>query len=273
MPDDSLSSRELAFMADGSEIAAGCRIHLTAREELTLRPALHLLEIRNLSDSDAARLQAAQTLQVFSAGSLLVQGTPLDLHTRAEHDGRITSVTFSPGLALWQSAVSLSLSAGMRVSETVRALLAASAPTFSSVSRVSAFQSSVSPAFVPLAAFAAQDRVISRPQAFFGRTCDAISALAESVSADACLTPAGLCISGRVSSEFPLLIPENALLSAPVQKGSRLLLNTDMIGWPLGSWAQIHFRGQVLRGRLVSRLIDADNRRGPWSAQLEMEMS
>lgn len=246
--------RDLHLFADGREIAQGCRMFLTAQETLALRPAQHHLEIHDLSDSSAALLSGCRNLEVRSGNSVLAFGEPAEVISRLLAGRHLTSVVFSSGLSLWQSSVSLSVAAGMKVSDTIRTLLAAAAPS------------------VPLAAYAAGDPVLVRPQSFFGRTCDALSLLAETANADVFLSSAGLCVSGKEALAPALFIPENTLLSEPVRTGDRLLLTTSVIGWPLGSLARTEWKGTELSGRPVSRLVQADNGNGPWKSELELEV-
>ena len=246
--------RDLHLYADGREIAWGCPMTLEARESLTLRPALHHLEIRDLSESSEAWLSCAQAIELRSGNSILAFGERMECLTRTASGKRVTSVVFSRGLSLWNASVALSVPAGMKVRDTMQAVLAASEME------------------VPLAAFAAEDRSLVRPQAFFGRACDALSLLAETVEADAFLSAAGLCISGRAAREPGGMIPENSLLSKPIRTGSRLLITTSMLGWPIGAFVRVSWQGSTWTGRLVSRMIQADNREGPWKSELEVEL-
>lgn len=244
--------RDLHLFADGREIAAGCPLRLEARESLTLRPALHHLEIRDLPPSPEALLARAKRVELRSGPSVLAFGEPLDCLTRTVAGRRITSLVFSPGLSLWTASLSLSLAAGMKVSDSLRAVLAACG------------------AGVPLAAFAAEDRTLPRPQAFFGRACDALTTLAETADADVFLSPAGVCVSGRSPRDPVLILPEAALLCDPIPAGNRLIFSTSLLGWPLGAFVRISRGGRAWTGRLVSRLLQADNRDGPWRSELEM---
>ena len=249
-----INHRDLHLFADGNEIAQGCHLFLAAEENLSLLPHLHHLEIEDLSDSSSALLSGARSLEVRNGNSILAFGAPVEHLTHSVSGKHLTSVVFSPGLSLWQSSVSLSLSPGMRVSETIRKLLETSGTE------------------IPLAAFTADDFAFFRPQAFFGRACDAVSMLAESVDADAFLSSAGLCVSGRSPRAPAMIIPESALLSEPIFSGSRLLLTTFVLGWPTGAFVRVSWQGQNWAGRILSRLIQADNREGPWKSELEMEM-
>lgn len=269
-------SRDLHLFADDVEIARGCRMMLTAHETMTLHPALHQLEILDLSDSSVSLLTGTNRIEVRSGNSILAFGELIDSVTQSISGKRQTSLVFSPGLSLWQSSVSLSVTAGMKISDTIRSLLA---------------EAGKDETVFSLAAFTAEDRILSRPQAFFGRTCDALAMLAETVEADAFLSPAGVCVSSRpgrdpapaadsvsdASASFGNVsafysVPERALLSAPIQTGDRLLAVTEMIGWPLGENLTITWQGVSRIGRLVSRLIQADTGDGPWKLELELEL-
>lgn len=246
--------RDLRLFADGQELAQGCRMTLTARLGLSLRPALHQLQIRELSESSAAMLSGARQIEVRSGNSVLAFGMLSEVLTRTSGGQRITDLVFSPGLSLWQSSVSLAVPAGMKVSETIRRLLTASGSGIS------------------LAAFAAEDVFFSRPQAFFGRTCDALSLMAETVHADAFISPAGLCISGRTQREPGLVLSKGDLLTTPIRTGNRLLLVTAMTGWQIGAFARIAWEEASWTGRLVSAFLQADNVSGLWKAELEAEL-
>lgn len=285
-------SRDLHLFADDVEIARGCRMMLTAHETLTLYPALHQLEILDLSDSSVSLLAGTNRIEVRSGNSILAFGELMDTVTQSISGKRQTSLVFSPGLSLWQSSVSLSVAAGMKISDTIRSLLAEAGKTATQSQAdqtgTSDFDSS-SDSIFSLAAFTAEDRILSRPQAFFGRTCDALAMLAETAGADAFMSPAGVCVSSRpgrdpapaadsasdassrnVSAFYS--VPESALLSAPVVTGDRLLAVTEMIGWPLGENLTITWQGVSRTGRLVSRLIQADTGDGPWKSELELEL-
>ncbi len=254
--------RGLRIFADGREIAQSCRIRLSLMENMSLLPALYSLEIENLSETSEALLSAASSVEVhsgetvssISGSSILASGSVLSVFPRIQSGRRILSVSFSPGWALWQSAVSLSLTGGMRVSDTIRAILTASGTG------------------IQLSAFLAEDRRLSRPQAFFGRACDALHLLAESVRARICLTPAGLCVVDPSLQSPTLFLPEDAFRSDPVFLPGRCILSTDAAGWPLGTCLQFRWKGSSYQGLLSARMLNLDNGEGPWQSQLEVSM-
>ena len=270
-------SRDFHLFADDVEIARGCRMMLIAHETMTLRPALHQLEILDLSDSSVSLLAGTNRIEVRSGNSVLAFGELVDTVTQSISGKRQTSLIFSPGLSLWQTSVSLSVAAGMKISDTIRSLLAEAGKTVpqsqAGQTGTSDFGSPIDSVF-SLAAFTAEDRIMSRPQAFFGRTCDALAMLAETAGADAFLSPAGVCVSApkTESKASAVEVPERALLSAPIQTGDRLLAVTEMIGWPLGENLTVTWQGVSHTGRLVSRLIQADTGDGPWKSELELEL-
>ena len=285
-PSASFALRSLRVFADGREIAQSCRIRLSLMESMSLLPALYSLEIENLSEASEALFSAASIVEVHSGGadsssskspsanhsggvserssvspsshagsSILASGSFLSVFPRIRSGRRILSVSFSPGMALWQSAVSLSLTGGMRVSETIRAILAASDTG------------------IQLSAFLAEDRFLSRPQAFFGRACDALRLLAESVRARICLTPAGLCVVDPSLQSPTLFLPEDALRSDPVFLPGRCILSTEAAGWPLGTCLRFRWKGTTHQGLLSARMLNLDNGDGPWQSQLEVTIS
>ena len=246
--------RNLRLFADGLEMAQGCRMTLTARSGVTIFPNLHRLKILDLSESSAATLSGARQIEVRSGNSILAFGRLIEALTRTSGGERITDLVFSPDFPLWQASVSLTVPAGMRASEAVLRLLIASESG------------------MPLAAYAAMDYSPSRPQAFFGRACDALSLLAETVNADAFVSPSGLCISDRFPRNPGLFLSKADLLTEPIQTGSRLLLTTSMTSWQIGSFARVEWEGRSWTGRIVSSFLQADNVSGPWRAELELNL-
>ena len=71
------------------------------------------------------RLQNAKNLSVMREDSCLAFGRVSDVFTETVPEGTVTVVAFSTGLDLWESRVSLSVPAGVSVSETVRRILSA----------------------------------------------------------------------------------------------------------------------------------------------------
>ena len=245
--------RDLHLFADGRELGRGCRMLLRSQETLSLAPQLFHLEIPDLPESSAVLLSSSQSAEVRSSGSILASGEIIDAVTRTEAGKRITAVSFSPGLSFRKASVSLSVPGGMTVSETIRSVLKAGGTQ------------------VALAAFQAEDRLLSRPQAFFGRVCDAVSVLASTVCADACLSAAGVCIRDRSPVAPTLVIPEESLLQAPVRTADSVILSTAVTGWPLGAWVRYTWQDVTGTGRLISRMIHADSVAGPWKSELELE--
>ena len=258
--------RTLTVLADGQEIASGCHLRLRGTEDLSLRPAFFILEIEALSSSSAACLSGARTLRVLRGASTLAEGEIDDVVTSLRSGIPWTTVAFAAGLSFWRSSVSLSLPAGLRLSDTLRLLLGA------------AGRGRTDPAF-SLAALIGPDPVFSRPQAFYGRTAELLLALAAgaSISLSGSLpsspgiyrTPAGIVYDGGTETPVPsLTLTESHLLSAPEPTADGLLLHTEMAGWPIGASLRYAAYGQSGTGRILSRSIDADQASGPWLSSL-----
>lgn len=247
--------RELRIFADGREIAQGCRIRLSLLEHMSLLPQLYSLEIENLSESSQAQVASASSIEVQSGNSVLASGSVISVCPRNESGRKILSVSFSPGFGLWQSVVALSVTDGLSVSDTMKAVLASSGSG------------------VPLAAFLAKDKNMTRPQAFFGRVCDALRILADTVSAKACLTAAGLCVVDPSLQAPTVYIPESFLAEDPVFLPDRYILKTEIAGWPLGTCLQFTWQGRTYQGLLSARMLNLDNVEGPWQSQLEVTVT
>ena len=116
----------LTVLADGEPFASENRFRLSGTMRIGLFPSLFLLQCWNLSDSDVFRLQNTKELSVMREDSCLAFGRVSDVFTETVPEGTVTVVAFSTGLDLWESRVSLSVPAGVSVSETVRRILSAS---------------------------------------------------------------------------------------------------------------------------------------------------
>ena len=242
--------RSLTVLADGEEIAAGCPVLLEGGSRMTLRPGCFLLRIENLRESMASRLSGCENLEVRSGLSVLVSGTRADAHTCRRDGNAVTEAVIAPGLALWRSAVSLTLPPGMRISETARAVLRASGTE------------------TALAGFTGTDRVFSRPQSFFGRTAEALAVLAAAADAEAVPAPGGVVFTGKADRAVSLELPEGDLLSAPEETADGTILRTSMTGWPVGAGIRYAWQGRTGEGRILSRSLRAENGSGPWESVL-----
>ena len=118
--------RDLHLFADDTEIGQGCRMRVTLREEFSLMPQLFHLEIENLSESSAELLSNCKEMAVRSNGSVLAAGDSIFCCPRWIDGRKILAVSFSYGFRLWKASVSLSLAAGMKISDTIREVLKAS---------------------------------------------------------------------------------------------------------------------------------------------------
>ena len=244
--------RDLHLFADDTEIGQGCRMKLILREEFSLMPQLFTMEIENLSESSAEKLANCREMAVRSNGSVLAVGDSIFCCPRWIDGRKVLAVSFSYGFRLWKAAVSLSLAAGMKISDTIREVLKASGTG------------------IQMAGYTARDFALTRPQAFFGRACEALERLADSVDGRAGLTPAGVCVIGAGEQTPTVVMPEDGLLSEPIFLKDRVILKTGIVGWPLGTGVQFIWKGNAWNGVIVSRMMDLDNAEGPWESQLEV---
>ena len=239
-------------MADGQEIASGCRLRLRGRETPGLAPDFFTLEIRNLSDASFHLLSGAKALAVMHLEAVLAAGEPAEVFRRTTPEGTLTTAVFSPGLSFWESAVSLSVPAGRTTSETVRLLLASARPPLS------------------LLSFSGPDPAFSRGQAFHGRTADAVETVLSACGAEAWLAPAGLVVIGKgAASEETVRITEDDLIDVPYPASGGWVLPLTLAGWQAGLRAEVS--GTPIRGRIRERRVDADTDSGPWRTELLLE--
>ena len=244
--------RDLHLFADDTEIGQGCRMRLALREEFSLMPQLFHLEIENLSESSAEMLANCREMAVRSNGSVLATGDSIFCCPRWIDGRKIVSVSFSYGFRLWKASVSISLAAGMKISDTIREVLKASGTG------------------IPMAGYTAKDFALTRPQAFFGRACEALERLADSVDGRVGLTQAGVCVIGMGEQTPTVVMPEEELLSEPIFLKDRVILKTGIVGWPLGTCVRFRWNGADYQGVMMSRMLDLDNAGGSWESQVEV---
>ena len=248
--------RTLEILADGQPVTGWRHARLTGREELSLAPSPFFLRIRNLAESDFLLLSRAGEVSVSHDGSVLAAGPVTDCFRRADREGTLTTVTLAPGLPLWEARVSLSVEAGVPVSETVRRLLEASGTG------------------IRLLGWTGRDPVLSRGQAFLGRAAECVTEALSAASARACTVASGLCAVPEEGPPPTLFLSEKDLNIAPSSPAKGLLvLRTDAVGWTAGKGVSVSREGLEAEGTIIARSVDADTGDGPWMCELLLEVS
>ena len=247
-------NRSLSLLADGHPVAQGCRIHVKGTHTLSLEPDCFFAEVWNPAEASLSLLRQAKTLTVISGTETLATGEIADLVPRTAAEGTVLSVTFALGLSFWDAAVSLSVPAGVPVSETVRRLLANSG------------------CGVSLLSFPGEDPVLARGQAFHGRAADAIQAALSACGGQGYLVPAGLCVLPAGGVPTGLYLSERELLDPPVRiRGGAFVCRTAPAGWPIGVRTEARLGTEAARGVMTEHAIDADNVSGPWQSEVLLE--
>ena len=149
-------NRSLTILADGEPVTGFRHARLTGIDTIGLYPMPFTLRLWNLAESDYHLLSAAKEISVLHEDSVLAAGQVSDVCRGTVPEGTVTEVVISAGLPLWEAPVSLSVEAGVSVSETVRRILAASGTG------------------IALLSFPGEDPVRSRGQAFAGRAAECI---------------------------------------------------------------------------------------------------
>ena len=187
--------------------------------------------------------------------SVLAAGRISDVCRGTVPEGTVTEAVFSAGLDLWEAPVSLSVEAGVSVSETVRRILAASGTG------------------IALLSFPGEDPVRSRGQAFAGRAAECVASALTAAGARSCLTPAGLCVIPASGLPVSMELSEQDLLEAPAHAGENLaVLRTKVTGWPLGKTVSVTWKGETFQGLVLERSVDADNMEGNWQCELLIDV-
>ena len=247
--------RSLTVLADGEQVTGFCYAHLTGREALGLLPLPYTLRILNLPDSGAGQLYAAKELTVLRDNSLLAYGRISAVLRQNVAEGALTEVVFSPGLALWEAPVSLSVEAGVSMSETLRRILAASGTG------------------IPLLSFPGKDPVRSRGQAFYGRAAECVNEALSAADARACLSPAGLRVIPREGLPVSLNLSERDLIDVPSFTDGQMILRTTVTGWPAGEKVSVKWKNGSAEGLVTEKRVDANTMDGKWENTLIVQMN
>ena len=276
-------NRTLTILADGVPVTGYARAKLIGTERLGLYPSLFMLDLWNLSEDDYLLLSRCKVVTVMHRKSMLVSGSMSDVFRdrrsgtflpgaaarspletvhwtvsralrtpRGRLDGSmITHVAISPGLNLWEASVSLSVEAGVTVSETVRRLLQASGTG------------------IQLLSFPDVDLVMSRGQAFFGRAAECIEEVLGKVGASCCLVPSGLCVIPKNGLPIIMVLTEEDLTDVPsFNCGGDMVLRTEPAGWTLGKGIKVICGRTVTKGLITERMLNLDTGEGPWRVEL-----
>ena len=253
--------RSLSVMLDGEPFSFSGRMRLRGKDELSLFPALFTLELWNLPEEYFLRLFRAQQISVSRNDACLVSGTISDVFRHPAQEGVVTNVAISLGLDLWESAVSLTVPAGVSISDAVRRIMAASGTGIS------------------LLADLENDSRLIRPQSFFGRAAECIATVLSAVSSRAMLTPSGLMAVPLGGLHDAVRVSETDLTDAPVFTGkvrrgspSLMILSATVSGWRPGQTAEVDYKDVHARGIITERSVDADTASGPWKSEMIVEV-
>ena len=155
-----------------------------------------------------------------------------------------------PGPPLWEAPVSLSVEAGVSVSETLRRILAASGTGIS------------------LLAFPGPDPVRTRGQAFYGRAAECAEEALSAVPARACLSPAGLRVIPAEGLPVSLYLTDRDLIDTPFFTDGQMILRTTVTGWPVGERISVKWKDGSAEGLVTERRMDIDTLNGKWESML-----
>ena len=247
-----MDDRRLTVLADGEPFASENRFRLSGTMRIGLFPSLFLLQCWNLSDSDVFRLQNTKELSVMREDSCLAFGRVSDVFTEPVPEGTVTVVAFSTGLDLWESRVSLSVPAGVSVSETVRRILSASGTG------------------IRLLSFPGRDPVFSRGQAFCGRAAECVTEALYAAGAEGYLVPAGMCVIPAEPLPATLHLGERDLTDRPAfaDGGRKMILKTTVTGFQPGEEMTLAWKGKTYSGLILERMTEADTGAGIRNTQL-----
>lgn len=244
-------NRTLTILADGQRITGYARARLIGTERLGLYPSLFMLDLWNVADEDYVLLSICKNVTVNHGKVVLVSGTVSDVFRNRTKSGTETHVAISPGLNLWKAPVSLSVEAGVTVSETVQRILLASGTG------------------IQLLSFPGEDPIVARGQAFFGRAAECIEEAINKIGASCCLVPSGLCIIPKNGLPIIMSLTEEDLTDAPsFNCGGEMVLRTGPAGWTIGKGVKVLYGGKITRGLITEKMLNLDTGDGPWRVEL-----
>ena len=244
-------TRSLTVRADDRELSGSCRYYLSLTETMSLTPSLFQLDAYNLPKSDQILLGQVKRLSVLTGISLLAAGDIVDVITRRTEDALITSIFFSPSLAFWQSFVSVTIQAGVTLSRSLSIILSASTVPDVGLS------------------FYNLDPVFSRPQAYHGRTADAVLDALSTVDHLCCITSAGLKVIPPSGGPSPASLDREDLYDVPAfMSRQRVLLTVKPAGWCVGDTLLFPYENDTLKGIVIQRTLALDTKAGSWKVDL-----
>ncbi len=256
-----MTDRSFEFMADDQPFSFSGRVHLSGKDDLSLYPSLFLVEFWNLPEEYFLLLTRARMLSVSNVGACLVSGQISDTFRRLTPEGTITSVAVSAGLDLWEAEVSLTVEAGVPVSEAVRRILADSGTG------------------VGLLSTPSSDPVAIRSGSFFGRAAECVSVALSAARCRAVLTPSGIQAVPENEFQVSFHITKQDLLEVPSFVGgvahgapSRMILVANLAGWRPGQTVEVSCGNIHAVGIVLERSIEADTASGAWKSEMLVKL-
>ena len=244
-------NRTLTILADGEPVTGYARARLIGAERMGLYPSLFMLHLWNVAEEDYLALSRSREVTVMHEDVVLVSGSVSDAFRSRGKSGTEAHVAISPGLKLWEAAVSLDVGAGVTVSDTVRRLLEASGTG------------------ITLLSFPGEDPVTTRGQSFYGRAAECIEEALGKAAARCCLVPSGLCVVPKEGLPVSMVLTEEDLTDMPsFNCGRDMVLRTGPVGWTLGKGVEVRYGGTVNRGLISERLLSLDTGDGAWRVEL-----
>jgi len=250
-----MNDREMIVNMDIGELKCDVRLRLRGKETLGLYPDLFTLECWNLSEDDFLRLSRSRILSVLHGNSCLIYGVITDVYRQTVPEGEITTVAFVCGWALWVTAVSLSVPAGLSASETVAQILENTGLPFS------------------LFSWVGEDPVFSRGQAFHDRAALCLTSALSAAGARGMMTQHGLCVVPTEGLPVSIHLTERDLVDAPsFTAGNLMVISTLPIGWQVGATLELEYEGYLRKGTIMERNLDLDTNAGSWKTELLVEL-
>lgn len=231
--------RPLTVFVDGKQIADGNRIRVQGRSNMTLLPDFFTIDLYNISDNDEYNLKNGKMIWACGEDNgMLCYGEIDDIYTHIEEGNEIISVGVSDGQTFWDTNVEKTIKAGVRLKETIVAVLKGAV----------------------IGSYLAENPRLVRGQVFHGKLPYIVKNIASGVNARAFYSHGAVHVVTKGKALDTVKISDDEIISNPrIAKGIRMY-SVDVRGYPVGAMVKVE-SGTY---RLVSQSIDADNFIGKW---------
>ena len=210
---------------------------------MTLLPDFFTIDIYNLPDVEESLIRNGKIMYALGFdNSTLCYGTIEDIYSHVEGANDVISVSISDGQEFWDAKVNKTISAGVRIKETIAAILKGAV----------------------IGSYLADNPRLVRGQTLSGSLPQIVQNMASGVNARAFISHGAVHIVGKGQSNDVVTVRDDEIISVPGYANGVCIAYVKVKGFAVGS--MIYFKDGYYR--LVAQAVDADNFNGTWQTQL-----